>query len=132
MAMGYPNPHIAVPGLAAYSAAKHGSVTRSGHGVAAQEPAARRAAATASATSAGVAECTRHRTTEVSTGLRTSKVSPVVRLSPSTQTARVLPNQDRYRPVRAFPRFVSENGIKIIFKVGVLIKIGCCSGWFAD
>ena len=27
---------------------------------------------------------------------------------------------------------VSEDGIKIIFKVGVLIKIGCCSGWFAD
>ena len=82
------------------SAARRSSVTRSCHGVAAQEPAARRAAATASATSAGVAECTRHSTTEVSTGLRTSKVSPVVRLSPSTQTGRVLPNQDRavFRP----------------------------------
>jgi hypothetical protein len=27
---------------------------------------------------------------------------------------------------------VSEDSIKTIFKVGVLIKIGCCSGWFAD
>jgi hypothetical protein len=27
---------------------------------------------------------------------------------------------------------VSEDGIKIIFKVCALIKIGCCSGWFAD
>ena len=36
------------------------------------------------ATSAGVAECTRHSTMEVSTGLRTSKVWPVVRLCPST------------------------------------------------
>jgi hypothetical protein len=27
---------------------------------------------------------------------------------------------------------VSEDGIKIIFMVGVLIKIGCCSGWFAN
>ena len=27
---------------------------------------------------------------------------------------------------------VSEDGIKIIFEVGVLVKIGCCSGWLAD
>ena len=27
---------------------------------------------------------------------------------------------------------VSEDGIKIIFMLGVLIKIGCCSGWLAD
>jgi hypothetical protein len=27
---------------------------------------------------------------------------------------------------------VSEDGIEIIFKVGVLIKIGCRPGWLAD
>jgi hypothetical protein len=27
---------------------------------------------------------------------------------------------------------ITEDGIKIIFEVGLKVKIGCCSGWFAD
>ncbi len=75
------------------SAAARSTATRSGQGVRAHRPAAADAARTASSTSAGVAECTRHSVSDRSPGLVTVNSGPPARGSPLTYPEMSAPSQ---------------------------------------